>query len=74
MSAIAALDGPDEAMMVARLARFREAIAAQAESARRDEDIADAQAAAMDAVNDYFRRALEGVPSIKSYLEELAAR
>jgi hypothetical protein len=73
MSAIAALEGSDEAMMVARLSRLREAIAEQAESAQRDEDIAGARAAAMQAVNDYFRRALEAVPSIKEYLTELGA-
>jgi hypothetical protein len=73
MSAIAALEGSDEAMMVARLSRLRETIAEQAESAQRDEDIAGARAAAMEAVNDYFRRALEAVPSIREYLTELGA-
>jgi hypothetical protein len=73
MSAIAALDGSDEAMMVARLGRFREAIAARAESEQVDQDVEDARTAAMDAVNDYFRRALEAVPSIREYMEGLQA-
>jgi hypothetical protein len=74
MSAIAALDGTDEAIMVARLGRLREAIASHVESVSRDEDMEEARAAAMDAVNDYFRRALEAVPSIKEYLDGLSVR
>jgi hypothetical protein len=73
MSAIAALEGSDEAMMVARLTRLREAIEEQASSVQREEDIAHARAAAMDAVNDYFRRALEAVPSIAEYLQALVS-
>jgi hypothetical protein len=74
MSAIAALEGRDEAEMVARLARLRASIVASGGTGERQGEIFEARAAALEAVNDYFRRALEAVPSIRAYLEELAAR
>lgn len=42
--------------------------------ARREADLAGVRADAMHAVDDYFKRMLEGVPSIKAYLDELAAQ
>ena len=74
MSAVGALEGRDEAEMVARLMRLRRAIVGRAEAAEREADVEGARDAAMTAVNDYFRRVLMIVPSIKAYLDEIAAR
>ena len=76
MSAIVALDGPDEALMVERLQRFRRSIAGdeRGQAELDGEDMSAARAAAMAEVDDYFRRVLRAVPSIAAYMDELAAR
>lgn len=74
VACVDALEGRDEAEMVARLNRLRAAIVAQSDAAAREVEVDGARVAAMAAVNDYFRRALELVPTIKAYLDELAAR
>jgi hypothetical protein len=76
MSAVAALDGPDEALMVERLERFRRSVAGEdgPNGVVDDEDMSTARAAALAEVDDYFRRVLRAVPSIAAYLDELAAR
>jgi hypothetical protein len=74
MSSIAALDGPAEAEMVARLVRLRDQFNRRAESDAREEDLAHAQSEAMHAVDAWFKGALERVPTIKTYLDELAAQ
>ena len=73
MTAIAALEGRAEAEMVRRLLRLRDAVSTSAGAASRDDDIETMQTDAMRAVNEYFERVLTGVPSIKSYLETVAA-
>jgi hypothetical protein len=73
MSAIAALEGRAEAEMVRRLLRLRDAVSQRAEAAARAEDIAGMQEDAMRAVNEYFERVLTSVPSIKAYLDGVAA-
>lgn len=73
MTAIAALEGRAEADMVARLLRLRDAISTRAGAASRDDDIETMQTDAMRAVNEYFERVLTSVPSIKAYLEGVAA-
>jgi hypothetical protein len=73
MSAIAGLEGTSEAEMVRRLLGLRDAFTNRAETAIRDEDIAAAQDHAMREVNAYFERVLLRVPTIKDYLEEIAA-
>jgi hypothetical protein len=73
MSAIAGLEGSSEAEMVRRLLGLRDAFTRRAEQAISDADIADAQAHAMREVNAYFERVLMGVPSIKAFLDEIAA-
>ena len=73
MSSIAALDGPAEAEMVARLLRLRDGFNRRAESEARDEDLAHVQSEAMREVDAWFKRTLERVPTIKAYLDELAA-
>jgi hypothetical protein len=74
MSAIQALDGPEEAEMVGHLLKLRNSIQAHGAEADRAEDMGDVQTAAMKAVNDYFERALRAVPEIDAYLKEIAAR
>lgn len=71
MSAVAALEGRAEAEMVRRLLRVRDAVGGTA--GRSSDDLTAAQADAMTAVNAYFERVLTGVPSIKAYLDEVAA-
>jgi hypothetical protein len=58
--------------MVRRLLAVRDAITAGTDDAA-DEDLHQARADAMAAVNDYFERALTGVPTIKAYLDDVAA-
>ena len=74
MSAIQALDGPEEAEMVGHLLKLRNSIQAHGAEADRAEDMDDVQTAAMKAVNDYFERALRSVPEIDAYLKEIVAR
>jgi hypothetical protein len=71
MSAVAALEGRAEAEMVRHLARIRDSIAG-ADAAGRADDVREASAVALAAVNAYFRDRLEVVASIRGYLEELA--
>jgi hypothetical protein len=74
MSAIQALDGPEEAEMVGHLLKVRNSIQKRGGEADRAEDMADVQSAALKAVNDYFERALRSVPEIDAYLKEIVAR
>jgi len=74
MSAIQALDGPEEAEMVGHLLKLRNSIQTRGAAADRAEDMTNVQTAAMKAVNDYFERALRSVPEIDAYLNEIAAR
>jgi hypothetical protein len=74
VSCVDALEGRDEAAMVARLNRLRAAIAEKAGAETRRADVDEARGAAMAAVNEYFHRALLLVPTIAAYLDELAAR
>jgi hypothetical protein len=74
MSAIQALDGPEEAEMVGHLLKLRNSIQKHGVEADRAEDMADVQTAALKAVNDYFERALRSVPEIDAYLKEIVAR
>jgi hypothetical protein len=74
VACIDALEGRDEAEMVARLNRLRTAIVDRSDASAREVEVDAARVAAMAAVNDYFRRALVLVPTIAAYLDELAAR
>lgn len=73
MSAVAALEGRAEVEMVRRLLRLREAVSARQEAASFAADVDAARSDAMATVDEYFKRVLESVPSIKTYLEEVAA-
>jgi hypothetical protein len=74
MSAIQALDGPEEAEMVGHLLRLRDSIARHGEAAERTEDMAGISDAAMKAVNDYFERMLRSMPTIDAYLQDIVKR
>jgi hypothetical protein len=74
MSAIQALDGPEEAEMVGHLLKLRNSIQKRGDEAGRADDMAGIQDAAMKAVNDYFERMLRSVPEIDAYLKDIVAR
>ncbi len=74
MSAIQALDGPEEAKMVGHLLKLRNSLQARESHESRSEEMAGIQDAALGAVNDYFEKALRSVPEIEAYLEDIAAR
>jgi hypothetical protein len=69
-----ALDGPDEAEMVCHLLRLRNSLQARASRVDRTDEMSGIQAAALDAVNEYFEKALRAVPEIEAYLEDVARR
>ncbi|HSJ35189.1 MAG TPA: hypothetical protein VLB85_09065 [Acidimicrobiia bacterium] len=72
MSAVDALEGPAEAQMVKRLLELRDILTAEEPTGISDH-IARARADAMTEVDDYFQRALVGIPGIKEYMDEVAA-
>ncbi len=74
MSAIQALDGPDEAQMVGHLLKLRDSLQARQSHEQRSTEMSEIQEAALGAVNVYFERALRSVPEIEAYLEDIAAR
>jgi hypothetical protein len=74
MSSISALEGRAEAEMVRRLLHLRDAFGHRADSAGWSAELEGARTDAMREVDAYFKRALEGVPTIKTYLDELAAK
>ena len=74
MSAIQALDGPEEAEMVGHLLKLRNSIQKRGAEADRADDMAGVQDAALGAVNGYFERALRSVPEIDAYLKEIVQR
>ena len=74
MSAIQALDGPEEAEMVGHLLKLRNSIQQRGAEADRADDMAGVQDAALGAVNGYFERALRSVPEIDAYLKEIVER
>jgi hypothetical protein len=72
ISAIQALDGPDEAKVVSQLLRFRDELSGRTTSGRSDE-VEALRSETMDAVNEYFHRRLTALPAIKEYLDKIAA-
>jgi len=73
MSAIGALEGQQEAVIVGHLLALRARLAGHAATTG-TEDISAAQAAAMDAVNEYFHERLLELPAIADYLATLTAK
>lgn len=74
MSAIQALDGPQEAEMVANLLKLRDSLRAHESHEERADEMSGVQTAALSAVNDYFERMLRAVPEIDAYLKDVAQR
>lgn len=74
MSAIQALDGPQEAEMVAKLLKLRDSVRARESHDERADEMRSVQTAAFSAVNDYFERMLRAVPEIDAYLQDVARR
>jgi hypothetical protein len=74
ISAIQALDGPQEAEMVGHLLRLRDSLSAREGRAEREDEMTGISAAALGAVNDYFERMLRAMPEIQAYLEDVARR
>ena len=74
MSAIQALDGPQEAEMVAQLLKLRDSLRARETHEARADEMTEVRDAALEAVNAYFERMLRSVPAIETYLEDLARR
>lgn len=73
VSAVAALEGKAEADMVRQLLRVRETLAQAGEAGERSEDVEGVKAGALQAVNEYFERRLNGVPGIAAYIADLHA-
>jgi hypothetical protein len=74
MSAIAALDGRSEAEMVRHLLEVRSNLRGRRGSGDRTAEVDEVKIEALKAVNEYFERRLTAIPSIRAYLDELAAR
>ncbi|MDQ2965408.1 MAG: hypothetical protein M3R57_06135 [Chloroflexota bacterium] len=74
MSAIQALDGPQEAEMVGHLLKLRDSLRAHESRQERSASMSGVKTSALAAVNDYFERMLRAVPSIQAYLEDIAHR
>jgi hypothetical protein len=73
MSAVAGLEGPLEAQVVAHLLRVRDDILGLAAAGGREEDVRAVTAAATDVVNDYFEARLVAIPGIRDYLDRVRA-
>jgi hypothetical protein len=73
MSAISALEGRAEVVMVRHLLALRDNLSAGKGSAGRASDVGGVKDQAMAAVNEYFERRLFEVPSIKAYVDGLVA-
>jgi hypothetical protein len=71
MSAISALEGPQEAVVVSHLLRLRDQLSGRTEGAR-DDNVSGVREATMTAVNEYFRERLVAVPAISEYIDRLA--
>jgi len=71
MSAIGALTGPSEAVVVSHLLKLRDQVAGQREGDR-GANVIGVRDEAMAVVNDYFRERLMDVPVIREYIERLA--
>jgi hypothetical protein len=74
MSAIAALDGPDEAQMVSHLLAVRNNLLGRRGSADRTGEVHLVTDEALQSINEYFERRLRAVPTIAAYMDDLVAR
>ncbi|MGI8928170.1 MAG: hypothetical protein ACR2H0_01710, partial [Candidatus Limnocylindrales bacterium] len=72
MSAIGAMEGPQEAQVVAQLLRLRDELSGRKHGGRSDE-VESLRLETMTAVNDYFHKRLVALPEIAEYLDRMAA-
>ena len=72
MSAIGAMEGPQEAQVVAQLLRLRDELSGRKNAGRSDE-VESLRLETMSAVNDYFQKRLVALPEIAEYLDRIAA-
>lgn len=73
MSAVSALEGRSEAVMVAQLLAVRNSLASRGGAAERSASVGEVTGEALRAMNEYFERRLKAVPGIETYLEGVAA-
>ena len=73
MSAINALEGPEEGKIVSQLLALRDEISGRKHSDRGSE-VDSLRHETMEAVNTYFRDRLVALPDIAAYLDEIATR
>lgn len=72
MSAISAMEGPQEAEVVSRLLRLRDELSGRKPGDRSDE-VSSLREETMTAVNAYFHDRLVALPEIAAYLDRIAA-
>ena len=71
MQVIAELEGEEEAEIVASLMTLRRTLEDQDAGERRSSDLEAARAHVINLVNTFFRAKLEGVPTIREYIEQM---
>ncbi len=71
MSAIGAMEGPQEAEVVSSLLRLRDQVSGRG-SGDRDENVEGLRLETMNAVNEYFHKRLVALPGIAEYLDRIA--
>jgi hypothetical protein len=71
MSAINAMEGPQEAQVVAQLLRLRDELSGR-KPGDRSVEVESLRLETMSAVNDYFQKRLMALPEIAEYLERIA--
>jgi hypothetical protein len=70
MSAINAMEGPQEAQVVAQLLRLRDELSGRTEGDR--SEVESLRVETMTAVNEYFQKRLVALPEIAEYLDRIA--
>jgi hypothetical protein len=71
MSAISALEGPEEGKVVSQLLQLRDELSGL-KKGDRAEGVERLRGETMAAVNDYFQRRLTALPEIAEYLERVS--
>jgi hypothetical protein len=73
MSAINALEGPQEVQVVGLLLKLRDEVSGRV-AVDRSAEMEQLRTETLEAVNRYFRERLEALPEIKTYLDNIATR
>ncbi|MBX3087443.1 MAG: hypothetical protein KF742_03050 [Cryobacterium sp.] len=71
LEVIKALEGDEETEIVKSLLRLRTTLENQKDAAERESEVEAARAQVINVVNTFFRDRLNGMPTIKSYIEEV---